>query len=119
MGGRGTFASGNSVPYKYETVGKLYNIKVLKGINGTHGLPEESHKSSAYVYLNPNGTARQLRVYDENHTAKVDIELSAHRGKIILHAHDYVNGVRQLGRPLKKEEIDKYRKYFGGRNDKQ
>lgn len=32
MGGRGTFASGNSVAYTYETIGKIGGIKVLNGI---------------------------------------------------------------------------------------
>ena len=33
MGGRGTFAAGNPVPYSYETVGKIGGVKVIKGIN--------------------------------------------------------------------------------------
>ena len=39
MGGRGTFAAGKIVPYTYETVGKIHDIKILKGTNGKHGLP--------------------------------------------------------------------------------
>ena len=33
MGGRGTFAAGNPVPYRYETVGKIGGVKVIQGIN--------------------------------------------------------------------------------------
>ena len=33
MGGRGTFASGNTVPYTYNTVGKIAGVKVLEPIN--------------------------------------------------------------------------------------
>ena len=48
MGGRGTFAAGNPVPYVYETDtsffagGKFNGVKVLKGVEGSgkHGLPE-------------------------------------------------------------------------------
>ena len=29
MGGRGTFASGNAVPYTYNTVGKIDGVKVI------------------------------------------------------------------------------------------
>ena len=51
MGGRGTFASGNNVPYTFETVFKIEGVKVSKVIldeNGKpvsnqHGLPAESH----------------------------------------------------------------------------
>ncbi len=52
MGGRGTFVSGKKVAYTYETVGKIDGVKILKGILGKHGLPEEAHSSSAYIFLN-------------------------------------------------------------------
>ena len=58
MGGRGTFASGNTVPYTYNTVGKIGGVKVLKGMQGKHGLPEEAHSSNAYISLHPNGSVR-------------------------------------------------------------
>ena len=58
MGGRGTFASGNTVPYTYNTDGKFGGIKVLKGMQGKHGLPEEAHSSNAYISLHPNGSVR-------------------------------------------------------------
>lgn len=53
MGGRGTFAVGNPVPYVYEVDtsffagGKFNGVKVLKGVeeSGKHGLPESSHSS--------------------------------------------------------------------------
>lgn len=114
MGGRGTFASGNNVAYTYETVGKIGGIKVLKGSNGKHGLPEEAHSSGAYISLYPSGNTKQLRVYDSNLTAKTDIEYSVHQGKLSFHAHDYINGVRQPARPLTRTEKEKYGKFFGG-----
>lgn len=114
MGGRGTFAAGNPVPYSYETVGKIEDIKVLQGLNGKHGLPEESHSSNAYIRLYPNGNTKQIRLYHSNLTAQTDIEYSVHQGKITFHAHDYVNGERQPARQLTNEEKEKYKKYFGG-----
>lgn len=30
MGGRGTYASGNAVPYTYETIGKIEGVKILQ-----------------------------------------------------------------------------------------
>ena len=55
MGGRGTFAAGNSVPYSYKTVGFIEGVKVLERINGKHALPESSHSSDAYIKLKPDG----------------------------------------------------------------
>jgi hypothetical protein len=114
MGGRGTFASGNTVPYTYNTVGKIDGIKVLKGMQGKHGLPEEAHSSNAYISLHPNGSVKQIRLYNSNLTAKTDIEYSMHQGKLSLHAHDYINGVRQPPRNLTPTEYEKYIKYLGG-----
>ena len=114
MGGRGTFASGISVPYTYSTINKINGIKVLKGTQGKHGLPEEAHSSNSYISLHPNGSVKQIRIYNVNHTAKTDIEYSMHQGKLSLHAHDYVNGVRQPPRNLTSAEYEKYIKFFGG-----
>ena len=114
MGGRGTFASGNPVPYTYQAVDLIEGIKVLVGIEGKHGLPEEAHTSSAYISLHPDGRVKQLRLYNADLTAKTDIEYSVHQGKLSLHAHDYVDGVRQPARPLTEREKKEYMKFFGG-----
>ena len=102
MGGRGTFAARNSVPYTYEVDrtfspdGKLYGVKVLKGIEGTgkHGLPESSHSSIAYLKMNPDGTFNMLRIYDSNHILKLEIAYHSEqvigKGKQkVLHYHIY------------------------------
>ena len=41
MGGRGTFASGNPVPYSYETIGIIDGVKVLQKLDkkASAGLP--------------------------------------------------------------------------------
>ena len=114
MGGRGTYAAGNNVPFTYQTVGKVNGIKVLQGIGGKHGLPEEAHTSSAYISLHHDGKVKQLRLYNSNLTAKADIEYSVHQGKLSLHAHDYVVGVRQSARPLTTQEKKEFLKFFGG-----
>ena len=80
MGGRGTFAAGNPVPYSYQTVATIEGVKVLVGVNGKHGLPEEAHTSSAYISLHQNGNVKQLRLYNSNLTAKTDVEYSVHQG---------------------------------------
>lgn len=67
MGGRGTFAAGNIVDYVYKTVDKIEGVKVLAGLNGKHGLPEEAHASNAYIKLKPDGTFHEMRIYDKDH----------------------------------------------------
>ncbi|AOZ95330.1 hypothetical protein [Butyrivibrio hungatei] len=102
MGGRGTFAAGNPVPYVYEvdtsffSEGKYNGIKVLKGKDGTgkHGLPESSHSSIAYLKMNPDGTFNTMRIYDEKHRLRVEIayhsEQSIGKGQQrVLHYHTY------------------------------
>lgn len=115
MGGRGTFASGRNVTFSYQTVGKIEGIKVLQGMSGVHGLPEESHSSRAYISLTHRGTVKQIRVYHSDLTAKMDIEYSMHQGRMMLHAHDYERGERQSARTLRKTEYEKYKKFFGGK----
>ncbi len=121
MGGRGSFASGNNVPFRYETVGKISGVKVLKGINGKLGLPEESHASKSYILVHPDGAFKQYREFNPDHTANFDIDfhpeykISGHY-KPIYHIHFYLNGVRdKVGRRLTFEEYNKYKKYFGGK----
>lgn len=114
MGGRGTFAIGNIVPYSYKTIGKIGNHKIVEGINGKHGLPEESHTSSSYVKVYDNGKVKQIRLYNKDHTTRTDIEYSVHQGKKFLHAHDYSNGKRSKARDLTIVERKKYNKLFGG-----
>ena len=54
MGGRGTFASGNQVPFTYKTIGFIEDAKILEGISSKyHKLPEEAHSSEKYIKLNP------------------------------------------------------------------
>ncbi len=121
MGGRGTFATGNPVPYTYETVGYIDGVKVLEKIdkNDSHALPEEAHSSSAYILKYGDGQFKQMRFYNDDHNAKFDIDY--HRepklsgGKAVYHIHEYRNGVRdKVGRLLTKSEFNKYKKYFQG-----
>ena len=67
MGGRGTFAAGNPVPYSYKTVETIDGVKVLQGTSGKHGLPESSHSSEAYIKQKPDGTFHEMRFYNKEH----------------------------------------------------
>ena len=123
MGGRGTFAAGNSVSYVYETIGTIEDIKVLQGINGKHGLPEESHSSRAYIKLKPDGTFHEMRIYDKDHYLVTEIAYhpepslnNGNRSENILHIHEYKrdNFKDRSPRLLTPTEIKKYRKYLKG-----
>lgn len=93
MGGRGTFASGNKVAYTYRTVDIIEGVKVLKGLNGKHGLPEEAHSSKAYIQTK-DGVFRSMRIYDDD--GYLVLEIAHHReaklnkqAKAVLHYHTY------------------------------
>ncbi len=120
MGGRGTFASGRKVSYTYKTIGKIAGVKVLQKINpkDSAALPEEAHSSKAYILHYSNGTFKQYREFNTNHSAKFDIDyhsepqISGHH-ESIYHIHFYNNGIRdKVGRELSPAEYKKYKKYF-------
>lgn len=122
MGGRGTFAIGNTVNYTFETVGKIENVKVLKGLAGKHGLPEEAHSGNAYIQLKPDGTFHELRIYDKQHYLIVEIayhpepKISGSRTQNVLHVHEYLRDdfKHRTTRTITKEEYQRYKKYFKG-----
>ena len=121
MGGRGTFASGKSAVYTYETVGKINGVKVLKGLGRNHDLPQEAHSSKAYLALYRDGSFKQYREFNPDHTVAFDIDYHPEpkltgSNKRVYHIHFYRKGVRdKLGRLLSTDEYEKYKKYFGGR----
>ncbi len=121
MGGRGTFASGKNVAYSYETVGKIEGVKILKGINGKHSLPEEAHSSKAYIKLKPDGTFHEMRIYDKEHYLKYEIayhpepNLTGNSNENVLHIHEYTHQFKRTpARLLGNEEYMKFKKYFKG-----
>ena len=123
MGGRGTFAAGNPVPYSYETVGRIDEIKVLQGINGKHSLPEEAHSSEAYIKLKPDGTFHEMRIYDSDHYLVKEIAYhpepeinGGNRVDNVLHIHEYQrdNFQNRPPRKMTDAEFKKYKKYLKG-----
>lgn len=122
MDGRGTFAAGNNVAYTYQTIGKINDVKVLQGIDGsTKGLPVEAHSSGAYIQLHPDGTFKMYREFDKDHYLVK--EIAYHRepkltgnSEPVLHIHEYKrdNFADRKPRLLTAEEFKKYKKYFKG-----
>lgn len=120
MGGRGSFAIGNMVAYTYETIGFIEGIKILSGLNGKHGLPEEAHSSHAYIKLKKDGTFHEMRVYDKDHYLRFEIayhpEPSLDKSrKPVLHYHVYDrnfhrSSAMKMSKPMKKH----FRKYLKG-----
>ena len=124
MGGRGTFASGNPVPYTYETIGKYEGVKILAGMPGTglRDLPAEAHSSEMYLKLHKDQTMNMLRIYGkDDHMLKMEIayhpepQLTGNH-KPVLHVHyydkDFTHGPAQY---LDKQTFEKYKKYLKGR----
>lgn len=129
MGGRGTYAIGNNVPYTYEKVDEIEGVKVLKGKNGKHGLPETAHSSEAYIKLDHKGNFHEMRFYDKNHCLYMEIayheeeKLTGNRHEKILHYHTYDSNFsmskdapfyRSDANLLSEEMKEKYKKYFRG-----
>lgn len=124
MGGRGTFAAGKNIAFTYETTGFIDGVKILKGINGKHGLPEEAHTSMAYISLKPNGLFHEMRIYDKDHYLIKEIAYhpepklnNGNRQENVLHVHDYPQRDNFKVRPphkITKQEYEKYKKYFKG-----
>lgn len=120
MGGRGTYAIGNMVVYTYQTVGKIEGVKVLSGLDGKHGLPEEAHSSSAYIKLKPDGTFHEMRIYDKEHY--LVFELAYHpepnidpSRKPVLHYHQYDREFhRTKARKATKAMKKHFKKYLKG-----
>lgn len=93
MGGKGTYSTGQSPKYTYETVGKIGTVKILQPIDKSKALklPEESHTpGNQYVLLDKNGVFHQYREYNDNH--EVILEIGYHYEKSlgsgdVLHVH--------------------------------
>ena len=122
MGGNGTFAAGNIVKYRWETVGKINGVKVLRPADSTasHKLPEEAHKSRMYILLKNDGTFSQMRIYDKNHKLRFEIayhpeqKLDPSR-KPVLHYH-VCNGAndRSKAKMATAKMYEKFKQYLKG-----
>jgi len=124
MGGRGTYSAGMQAAFTYKTIGRVHGIKILQGMDGKHGLPEEAHSSYAYASLNHDGTVRTLRFYDKGHNLRFEIAYHGERSldasnKPVLHYHVYnpnVHGKEWHTGAIKatKAMRKRYGKYFKG-----
>lgn len=120
MGGRGTFAAGNIVAFTYRTIGKIAGVKILAGLMGKHGLPEEAHSSRAYIKLKPDGTFHEIRIYDKDHFLRYEIAYHPEPNidpsrKPVLHYHKYSRDFkRSHAKPITEKVKQRFKKYFKG-----
>ena len=124
MGGRGTFASGISVPYTYKTVGKIAGVKVLEPMNSkdSFSMPAEAHSSSNYIVLDKSGKFRQYMEYNDQHLPVFEIGYHFERGiskqgESVFHYHEYSKpGIenRSIAKPITPDLYEKYKKYSKG-----
>ena len=121
MGSRGAMsASGKLKRQEWKSVGKMHGNKILEKINAkeNRGLPWHCvEPNTAYILLDEEGNFLQLRQYNEDRSPKFDIDFDIHTAlgdEKIPHIHEFINGKRQTGRLLTKDEHDKYKKFFEG-----
>ena len=104
---------------------KVYDAKVLVGTTKQqHGLPDYSHSpNSKYIKENPDGSFREMRVYDDTGFPIIEIgyhaepNLTGNRHEKVLHYHTFDSDLsRKLGgkvSPTENADIyEKYRKYL-------
>ena len=124
MGGRGSYAAGNTVAYTYKTVGRINGVQVLEGLRGHHSLPVEAHSSTAYIKLKPNGTFHEMRIYNKDRYLVAEIAYHPEgklgkSGNNVLHIHEYkvpgdFSKENRTTRLLTQQEIEKYKPFLRG-----
>ncbi len=102
--------------------GKLvYDAKVLIGTTPQqHGLPDFSHTPNRiYIKENPDGSFREMRIYDENGFPVIEIgyhpeqSLTGNRHEYVLHYHIFKRDLERVmvGRISETENAGIYYKY--------
>ena len=125
MSSRGTvIENGHVTTNEYETIKTVYDAKVLVGKEGRHGLPDYSHSpQSIYIKENPDGTFRELRIYDEKQHPILEIgyhpepQLTGNRHEYTLHYHMFKDNLdRIMGGRISQTEnpriYELYKKYL-------
>ena len=124
MGGRGAFleSGGFSTPNLWHSISYIYGIKILvpRKEGKSLSLPERSNTpSTSYLIYKPDGTFKQMRIFDSERKPVYDIDYHIVNGKLILHKHIYKNGIRGAEHiPLTQEEHKKYDKFLKRGNSK-
>lgn len=126
MSSRGAKVENGHVTTKeYHLDHMVFDAKVLLGNTPKqHGLPDYSHSPNRkYIKENPDGSFREMRVYDKDGSPVLEIgyhaepNITGNRHEKVLHYHTFNSNLdRKLGGKLSiidnKEIYFKYKKYL-------
>ena len=105
----------SSIPKGWHVTGFLYGIAILRPDNPNQSLslPRSSEVPNvSYLLYGKNGVFKQLRIYGEDGKPTMDVDYHMKDGKMSLHKHIYIDGVRQKEHiELTSEEYNEYKKF--------
>ena len=104
-----------NIPEGWHATGSLYDIPILRpNSEGSLSLPRNSKiPNVSYLLYGKNGAFKQLRIFGEDNKPKMDIDYHIKNGKMSLHKHIYIDGVRQKEHiDLTPTEYDTYKKFI-------
>lgn len=106
MGGRGSVSYGaRRAPKGYSTTGRIRGYDVLQDKKTGRGLPLKGPANGGYYRRNRNGNITQFRRYDHNGMPRKDIDTGHDHGQGDPHVHEWINGIRSVGRKPDADEI--------------
>lgn len=118
MGGNSSSARGGS---DYLGVGKIGEVVVVEGTRGQHNLPFLSPDGKARIRFDPDGTFRQMRIYDKaTGRPRFDLDYTFEPAlsvgyEPVFHYHEWTSdgkrGEAQLG---PKNLYEEYKQYLKG-----
>mgnify|MGYP007069921659 CR=1 FL=1 len=116
MGSRGASANGSKVPSGWQLVDYFYGIPILRPTNQKQSLslPSKSNMPGvAYLLYDRKDNFKQLRIFGDNMQPVLDIDYHMKDGKMSLHKHNYINGIRQHEHiSLTDDEYNEYSKFL-------
>lgn len=114
--GSQTSSAIKNLPEGWHAVGILYNISILRPNDPKQSLslPRNSKiPNVSYLLYGKNGVFKQLRIFGEDNKPKADIDYHIKDGKMSLHKHIYIDGIRQKEHiDLTSTEYDNYKKFI-------
>ena len=105
-----------NIPKGWHVTGSLYGIPILRPDNPNQSLnlPRNSEVPNvSYLLYGKNGVFKQMRIFGDDNKPKMDIDYHNKDGKMSLHKHIYIDGVRQKEHiDLTAEELNNYKKFL-------
>ena len=113
--GSKTSSAMENIPKGWHATGSLYGIPILRpDSKGSNNLPRNSEVPNvSYLLYGKNGVFKQMRIFGDDNKPKMDIDYHIRDGKMSLHKHIYIDGVRQKEHiDLTATEYDNYKKFI-------